>query len=294
MKFISFLRTVGFTATPAQEVLCRVAFDGEEPGSLTGTDRDLATQLFGPDVDTVPPEARSVIVIVKGARIGGSRMSALRALHLAATFDPTAVAPGEIASATIVGPDIRLGRQTLRFAHGAATATPALAGAMGSVTEDSFQLVTGPGRAVAVECLPATSGGRAVRGRSLVAAVMSEAAFFRDRDYLVNDEEISRALAPRLTHGAQLIIESTPYAEMGLLHSLYHENWNSPETALAVRAPTLLMRPEPTMRALVERERKRDPDNAAREFDAEFISAGSDLFFDPTAIDRCAALEVPE
>ena len=69
-----------------------------------------------------------------------------------------------------------------------------------------------------LEALPATRGGSALRGRSLVGAVLDEAAFFRDEDYSVNDAEIYRAVAPRILPEGQTIIASTPWAEgVGLL-----------------------------------------------------------------------------
>jgi hypothetical protein len=40
-------------------------------------------------------------------------------------------------------------------------------------------------------------------------------------------------------------------------------------------------------RHYVETERARDPENAAREFDAQFMSVGADAFFDPLTLDRC-------
>ncbi len=295
MRFSSFMRATGFVPTPAQNVFVRVAFDGEEPGSLRGTDRELARQLFGCDVETIPRDARDVVCLVKGARIGGSRMAGIRLAHLALTVDLSTIAPGERAAAIAVAPDLKLAPQVLRFALGALETTPALAGLVGNVTESSFTVDRGNGRLVSIECLAASAGGRATRGRSLVGAVMSEGAFFKDREAAVSDEEIFRSILPRLMPGGQLIIESTPYAEIGLLWELWEANFNQPDTCLAVHAPTLLMRDgDPRIAAHVARERKRDPENAEREFDARFLTAGSDLFFDPAAIDRCAALEVPE
>ena len=152
------------------------------------------------------------------------------------------------------------------------------------------------GRIVAVECLPATRGGSALRGRSLVGAVLDEACFFRDDEFVVNDGELFKAVAPRVMAGGQVVLASTPWAEgQGLLADLFHTNLGAPRTALAAHAPTLLLRDDARTRAMVERERERDPDNAAREFDAEFMSAGSGVFFDPQAIDRSvdASLRLP-
>lgn len=280
MKYTDFVAGLGVTLTAGQLAMSAVAFDG---GDLDGG--ELCEELFG-SVTEIPDIARRVVVIKKGARIGGSYLSALRALHLATTVSLERMAPGEVASAIIVAPDLRLARQTLRFALGAARSTPELASAIASETEDSFTLSLGR-HDVVIECLPATRGGTATRGRSLVAAVFSECAFFRDADFVVNDEELYRAVLPRIMPGGQLVIESTPWAEAGLLYQLFADNFGAPKTALAVDAPTLTMRDDEHTRGIVEMEYERDPENARREFGAEFMTAGSGLFFDAEALERC-------
>lgn len=282
--------------TPGQRVLCLVAYDGLDPRDIEGGDRDLARQIFG-DVEVIPPEARPVIVAVCGARGGKSYvLCALRLLHLALTVPLTSLAPGEVASGLIVAPDLRLARQCLRYALGAAKKTPAIAALIRSESSDGFAVSRENGHTVALEALPATRGGSALRGRSLVGAVLDEAAFFRDEDYAVNDAEVFKAVAPRVMPEGQVIIGSTPWAEgVGLLYELFNANHGDPKTAIAAHAPTLLLRDDPRTRSMVERERERDPDNAAREFDAQFMTTGTGLFFDPSAVDAAVddALQVP-
>ena len=297
LGYVPFLsRVLRVTPTPAQRVFCLVAYDGVEPGALDGEERDLARKLFG-DVDAIPPEGRHVIAAVCGARGGKSYLfCGLRLLHLALTVDLSTLAPGEQASALIVAPDLRLARQTLRYALGAAKGNREIAKRITGESSDGFTLAREGGRVVAIECLPATRGGSALRGRSLVGAVLDESAFFRDEDYAVNDGELFKAVAPRILPGGQTILASTPWAEgQGLLYDLFQANFGAPRTALAAHAPTLLLRDDERTRAIVERERERDPDNAAREFDAVFMSAGSGLFFDPTAIDAAidSSLRIP-
>jgi hypothetical protein len=281
VRFTKFCeRVLRVRLTPAQRVLCLVAFDGVDPEQLDAADRDLALKLFGP-IDTIPPEARGVVLFVKGARTGGSYMAALYALYRALTADLATLAPGELASALVVAPDTRLARQVLRYAIGASRSAPSIAPLIGNETSDGFVLNRRDGKPVAVEVLPATRGGSALRGRSLVCAVLSEASFFRDESAVVNDNELYRAVAPRVMPGGLVVIESTPWAEQGLVYDLFRANWATPTTCLAALAPTLLMRPDATTAALVARERLRDPENARREFDAEFMSGGSSLYFGP-------------
>lgn len=284
--------------TPGQRVLALVAYDGLEPAELEGEDRELARAIFG-DVDTIPPEARSVVVAVVGARGGKSYvLCGLRLLHLALTVPLVSLAPGEVASALVVAPDLRLARQTLRYALGAAKTVPAIASRIRSESTDGFVIDRENGHTVSLEALPATRGGSALRGRSLVGAVLDEAAFFRDEDYAVNDAEVFRAVSPRVMPEGVVVIASTPWAEgVGLLYELFASNHGNPRTAIAAHAPTLLLRNDSRTRTMVDRERERDADNAAREFDAQFMASGAGLFFDAhaidAAVDRLASLPLP-
>jgi hypothetical protein len=288
LPFTAFVRDVlRVRLTPGQRVLCLVAYDGVGPRQLEGEDRELARRIFG-DVEVVPEDARQVFVAVCGARGGKSYiLCGLRLLHLALTVPLHTLAPGEMGSALIVAPDLRLARQTLRYALGAAKTSADITRRIVNESADGFILRRENGAQVSVECLPATRGGSALRGRSLLGAVLDESAFFRDEDYSVNDAELFKAVSPRILPEGQAILASTPWAEgIGLLHSLFAENHGAPRHALAAHAPTLLLRDDARTRAMVERERDRDADNAAREFDAVFMSAGAGLFFDPRAIDK--------
>jgi hypothetical protein len=280
--------------TPGQLVLCRVAFDGVDPCDLsTEAERDLARLLFG-DVDRIPALAREVIAAMCGARAGKSYvLGALRLLHLALTVDLHSLAPGEVAAGVIVAPDLRLGRQVFRYLRGAVESVPTIEALVVAETSESVTLLRPDGCTVEIVCLPATRGGSALRGRSLIGAVLDECAFFRDSDFQVNDAELFKAVAPRIVPGGQAILASTPWLEAGLLFDLFVANHGHPTTCLAVHAPTVLLRGDERTRQLVERERERDPDNAAREFDAEPMGAGAGVFFDPAAI-KAAVVELSE
>jgi hypothetical protein len=290
MGFVDFCeRVCSVRLTPAQRVLALVAIDSAEPRDLIGDDRALALALFG-EVETIPPIARAVLVAVCGGRSGKSRVfGGLYSLWRALTADLSGLAPGEQAVAVIVAPDLRLARQTFRFALGAAKEAPSIADLIEAETSDGFTLLRPDEVRVSIECLPATRGGSALRGRTLVSAVLDEAAFFRGEDYQVTDAEIFRAVAPRVLAGGMVIVASTPWAESGLLHEEFSRNFAEPKTAIAAHAPTLLM--NPSKRLEVERERERDPENARREFDAEFMPRGAGTFFDPIALKRAVDAE---
>ena len=283
--FLEFCAMVGVKLTPAQRVLCAVSYDGVQPDWLVErTDRALARELFG-DVRGIPDDLRKVAVNLCGARGGKSYVLAgLRLLHLALTVPLTALAPNEYASAVIVAPDLKLARQTYRFVLGAAQHKNIATRILGTPTKDSFILARENGQRVVVECLPATKGGAAIRGRYYVGAALDEFAFFRSEEYAINDAEILQAVSPRILPGGQVMICSTAWARLGQMYELFKENWGSPKSCVAARAPTVLL--NPSKRAEIEVERKRNPVNAAREFDCEFMDSGEVTFFSHDAIER--------
>lgn len=292
LPFTAFVALLGVVLTPAQRVLCLVAFDGVEPRGLVGGERELARTLFG-DVEEVAPLVRAVLCAVCGARGGKTYLASLRLLHLALTVPLGHMARGEQAFALFVAPDLRLARQGLRYALGAAQSVPSIGRLLEDVGADGFTLVRPDGYRVRFEVLPATRGGSAVRGRNLVGAVLDECAFFRGDDAVVNDVEVYRAIAPRVMPGGQLLIVSTPWTETGLLFDLFTANHGHPVTALAAHAPTTLLRDDKHTHSMVERERANDPQNAIREFDACFVPGAGSQLFDPSAFDACVVDDAP-
>jgi hypothetical protein len=73
-----------------------------------------------------------VLLLVKGARIGASYIvAALDSLYRALTANLSTLAPGEQATALVVAPDLRLARQVLRYALGAAQGVASIAALVG-------------------------------------------------------------------------------------------------------------------------------------------------------------------
>lgn len=298
VSFTDFVRQLGVELTPGQEVLALVAYDGLDPCDLpTEEQRDLARDIFGP-VDRIPPEARRVVVAVAGARAGKTyAIGALRCLHLALTCPLTTLAPGEEAVAAIIAPDPRQRKQAYNYVLGAARRSPSIAATIeGEPGKESFRLRR-PDGVVLVESVPAKRGGSAGRGRSLVCAVLEEAAFFLDENHVVNDVEVFRGVQPRVLTGGQTIISSTPWAEAGLLYTEFVANHpaprcaaphlvepGTPHRAIAAHAPTLLLRDVEETRGIVAAEERRDQANAAREYGAQFMSAGTAQLFSGASI----------
>jgi hypothetical protein len=297
MPFVTFQRDVlKVKRTLPQRALFAVGIDHVDPCDLpTAEERDIARLLFG-DVDRIPASARGTFALLKGARVGGTLACSEVLLWSALTCDLSGLARGEQAFAVAVAPQLKLAQQSARYALGAAKGVRDIARLIESESADGFVIRRPDGRAVSIETLAAGRGGGALRGRSLVACSLDEATFFYDAESgVVNDLELYRAVAPRIVNGGRLMVLSTAWMDSGLLMGLVSANHGAPETCIAAIAPTLTLRPgDVKLAQLVADERKRDPDNAAREFDCvPFDGAMSSSFIDATSIDAMVDHSLP-
>ncbi len=287
MLFTAFCRDLlGIRFSPAQKVLWSVFGDGVEPGQLEGQDRELARQLFG-DVDTVPPAARKVLALMKGARVGGTRFGAVMGVYLGLTVDLSSLAPGERAFVGITAPSKSLGRQALRYALGAFQSHPGLSKYIEGTPQPEYFLIRRPdGQRVEFRVLAASARGTEQRGAWFVYFQLTEASFMRDPDSgAVNDRDVFKAARPRLLPGGCILLESTAWTQESLHFELVSRNYGDPRTALAAKAPTLLLRgDDPDIRQMVESEREHNEEDARREFDCEPLGGGASQFFAPDAI----------
>jgi hypothetical protein len=302
IKFTDFCAELRVKLEPGQLALCLVAFDGLEPRDLPPELREIGRRIFGP-VEVIPPEARGVLVLVAGARGGKSYVvGALRILHLAVTVSLATLAPGESAYGLVISGDPRQRQQCFDYALGAAKSHPGLkAMIVGNAADDDFAgesfTLKRPDGEVTIESIPPKPRGGSGRGRSLVGALLEEAAFFQDEGQKVNDVDVFTAVNPRILPGGQTILSSTPWAELGLLFKEFVANHpdpscaaphltqpGKPHRAIAAHAPTLLLRDIEFTRQIVASETARDPVNAQREYGAQFLPLGSLQFFDPVAI----------
>lgn len=289
--FTGFLEWVGIKPRPGQLEFIRVAYDGLQP-----VDVGLAERIFGRlDFENLPMGLRAVIVGVCGGRAGKSfLLVAARLVWGMLVRDLSPLALGEEAAATVVAPREELRQQVINFGLGVMCMRPELQQRLilpqGQAPEDKpswFGIYRKDfKREVMFEGQVAARGGMGVRGKWHTDLALDEAAFFRDATYKINDEEIFKAGRPRVLQGGQLIVNSTPYAKVGLLYELFRANFGKPQTALVAHAPTLVLNDDPYIREQVAAERKRDPDNAKQEFDAEFLEAGTTVFFETTCIEE--------
>lgn len=291
LPFTAFLDLLGVALEAGQRAYARVAFDGVDPCDLETDERESARALFGP-VDRISPFARNVVAVVAGGRSGKTYLSALRALHLALTADLSRLAPGERAFGIFVAPDMALAEQAISYATGALEVSP-LHNVIEAASSRTLVIRRSHGRSVELSVRAASSKGKTGRGRNIICAILDESCFFFDAGYVVNDEDIYRAIAPRVVRGGQLIVQSTPWGKQGLLYDLWSRNFGSPQTCIAVHASTRAMRSDADQLAKIDAEYQRDPENARREFGAEFLDTDAQ-YLASDHIDACTRVDGDE
>jgi len=284
--FVGFCDWLGVTLSPAQRCLASWLYDA----SATSDDQEYVQTLFGGSEGIlVPGKRHRVVTIVAGRRAGKSYIFiALRLLHGLLVRDLSSCAPGQIPTAIVIAQNRTLRQEVLNYALGAVRSKPELAGLLPKQKLDDlnpsrFDLHRPDGRLVRFQGAVATKGGYGARGRSFTDVALDETAFFADENHAISDVRIFAAALPGLLPGGQCIVASTPWAEAGLLYDLYKRNYGHPADALCAHAPTVLLNPE--QRELVERETIRDPDNAAVEYEAQFMAGGSSVFFPAGLLD---------
>lgn len=265
-------------ASPAQRATMRL-LDGLPPADAE--QREVAEELLGRTWHRDLAERKRVALLLMGADSGKSVMAALLLLHRALFASLQGLRPGQPGVALLVGPDRRLAAIPLSYARGVCETSRLIREEVdGPATTDMIRFRRG----TELLTLPATWGGRAVRGRRFVAAVLEECCFFRDSDYRINDMEIVRAVRPRLLPGGQLLGISTPYRKLGWAYQTHREEFGHSLRSLVLHAPTALMRPDKAATDLAE-ERAADPVGAAAELDAQFLDNVSGLFDDVELLD---------
>jgi hypothetical protein len=201
--------------------------------------------------------------------------------------DLTKLKRHEIARFAIVAPTVDNAVATFRLLVGSVLESPNLRHlVVGEPSSDTVTLQRPDGRKVEIVVVAASRGAVTLRSRWLVGFVLDEVALFgaETTGAAINSEELLRAAETRLVPGAQGWLISSPFGPQGLLYDLYRTHFGSPARYLVVHAPTTAMNPTFPVDQ-VEAVRARQPDVAAREYDAAWIDAAT-AFFSGQAIER--------
>jgi hypothetical protein len=177
--------------------------------------------------------------------------------------------------------------RAIRFLKGA----PLLAREVESVTQEEIRLRAGVVIATHVNSF------RTVRGRTILAAIFDEIAFWRDDASANPDREVYRAVLPSLAaSGGPLVAISTPYRKTGLLHERHKSCFGKDDAdILVIQGASRLFNPT-LQQKMVDRAMRDDPEAAGAEWNAEFRS-DIDSFLDDgqimVAVDMGRPRELP-
>lgn len=232
-----------------------------------------------------PPthKVRELIVVASRRAGKGSVAGAVAAYEAALVHHE--LAPGERGVVACVSATTAQAAIVREYCGGVFQASPILARELVDTTVDELRLRNG----TVVTTLAADY--RSLRGRTLLAAILDEAAF------LENDLECARALLPGLaTTGGMLLVLSSPYRRSGLVFERHRDYFGrDDDDVLVVAGPSELF--NPTLdKAMLAKARAADPEGARAEWGGEFRSDTGALFDDATieaAIDRGRPLELP-
>lgn len=291
-------RGIAFTSFLRDPMLLGAAFDGGTwagwealvPGALAQPMTAAGATTFRDLTQRDPPsEPVRELWVIAGRRAGKSRVAAALACYLATCRDWSA-APGEVPTVLVLAADREQAQVAFRYVRGLLHASPLLAQEIASESRERITLQSG------VEIQVSTSDYRAVRGRSLVAAICDEIAFWEPSPESVNpDSEVLAAIRPALATfpGSLLVCISSPYAQKGALYEAFRRYYGqSDPRVLVARAPTRLLNPS-LPESLVAEELERDPEAARAEWLAEFRSDMAALI-DGELLNACTRSEPRE
>lgn len=228
---------------------------------------DAVQACTGRDVDLFPAEGFDTALFLTGRRSGKSRIAAIiGAFEAALAGHETKLAKGErgvVAVCAPTKPQSRIVRDYLR----AIFEPPLLASEVVQETKEGFELRNGN----RIQIL--TGDFRTVRGFTLLAAIIDEAAFFGyDVDTKVkSDTELVRALKPSLaTVGGKLIAISSPYSRKGWCYTTHKKHFgNDASKVLVVNCPSRTLNPTLSQK-VVDEAMAEDLQAAKSEYGGEF------------------------
>lgn len=219
-----------------------------------------------------PPKKRvRQAFIIAGRRAAKSHTTAGNAVYLATVGAELyglldKLSHGERGVIAVVAVDRAQAKVVLSYIRGLLESSPILAQMIQKQDAEAIHL----NNRVSIEV--GTNSHRSVRGRTLLAAILDECAFFRDDTSATPDVEVYRALVPGLaTTGGMLIGISSPYSRRGLLFDQWRKHYGKDSDTLVIQAATTDLNPT-IDRRVIEEAQTDDPEAAKAEWFGQFRS----------------------
>jgi len=232
---------------------------------VSDSEADLFRQCTGRE--TIPEQSFAEAWIVCGRRSGKSFELALVAVFLACFCEYRQyLAPGERATILVVATDRRQARTIFRYIRALLVEVSMLARMVEREAAEEIDL----SNSVTIEV--GTSSYRAVRGRTLAAALCDELAFWSSDNSANPDYEVLDALRPAMATipTAMLLCASSPYAQRGALYDAHRRHFGQDGSPVLVwQAATRIMNPTVPQR-VIDEAMVRDPVSAGAEYGAQF------------------------
>jgi hypothetical protein len=201
-----------------------------------------------------------------GRRGGKSRIMALLPVFVAMFIDHGPhLAHGETGVVQVLAADRRQARVLLRYVKAFISQTPMLARLIAGETNEAVLLLN----QISIEV--ATASFRSVRGRTVVAAILDEVAFWQSDDSANPDVEILAAIRPSMltVPNSMLIAASSPYSRRGVLYDAYKRHYGKDGPVLVWQSDTKTMNPAADQ-SVIDKAYEEDPVAASAEYGGLF------------------------
>lgn len=222
--------------------------------------------------DREPPCKRvSELVVLAGRRSAKTQTMSATAVYLGtigAALDGTLanLSTGERGVIAILAVDRQQAKVAMSYVRAFVEESPILARMVERINTESVELTN----KVSIEVH--TSSYRAIRGRTLLAAIFDEASFWRSDQSANPDLEIYRAAIPALaTTGGMLLAISSPYSRRGLMYQKWKKHFGQDGDVLVIQGSTQDFNPT-IPQAIIDQALEDDPEAAKSEWLGQFRS----------------------
>lgn len=281
------------TATPLQQVICRIA-DGVPLGDLVERPllknassyardiRERATLEWSiGDIDELPKVRPAELYLIGPIRSGKSLMTAAVSVCATQRCDLSLLGPGEMPRVSVVSLTTDLASVVHQHVVGRSLAVPNLKQMIiGEPKTDSVLFRHPSGTPIEVKIVAGSRAGGSLVARWSAGVVFDEfTRMIGGDDGVINFDDARSAVSGRLLPGAQLCGIGSPWAPFGPAYNIVNQYWQHPsKERVVLRAVGPAMNPVYWTPERCEELRRRDPIAFRTDVLGEFSDPESSLF----------------